>query len=449
MGGKPLNGRPGALTISLFVISAAAPLTTVFGAVPAAFSSGMTSIVPEMFLLSGLLYLAFYMLLLSAARNMPASGAYHTYIARGMGWRVSFAMAAVSLVSYLFIQLGVAALFGVFFRDVLGAAGAGVSPWIWSMLALAIANPLARRPARTSTLILGIVIGVELSVLVVVNCFLLFHADISGSLRRSFSGTGLMHDRTGATLAFIVGSFVGLEAISMFKDESPQAARSERIATYLSVLFMTGVYVLSSYCIEAYYFPSDIAVQASRRQELLYFDAIGLLLGQWWSWGIRILLIVSLFACILSLSRNIDEYLSLFLFPRRVPMQAERGRACHIQTAMLVAGLMLCLFLGFDPYRMVFPVCSEIAIFGIVVTQIFVCLSFVAGVGLRGKAMISRAMMPWAAVVLAGLLIEFGFIVMNPQIVYRNSLLLSCWPLAAIGLTGILTFLAAPRRITA
>ena len=448
MSGKPLNGPPGAMTISLFVISAAAPLTTVFGAVPAAFASGMTSVVPEMFLLTGLLYLAFYKLLLSAARSMPASGAYHTYIAHGLGRRVSFAMGAVSLVSYLFIQLGVAALFGVFIRDVLGPAGASLSPWVWSIAALLLANPLCRRPVRTSALILGLIIGVEVSVLLIVNLFLVFHADIPGSLHRSFSGTALMHDRTGATLAFIVGSFVGLEATSMFKDNTPQAARNERRATYLSVLVITLLYVVSAYCIEAYYFPSDIAAQAVQKQEGLYFDAIRLLMGQWWNAGIRILLIVSLFACILSLGRNIDEYLSLFLLPRDRASSAGCGATYHVQTASLIAGVMLCLVFGLDPYRVVFPVCSEIAIFGIVVTQIAVCLSFVAGLGKGGRTMLPRSMMPWVALVLAGLLVEFVFIVVNPQILCRNSLILSCWPLAGIGLTGILTFLIAPRRMT-
>ena len=71
--------------IVFFVVAAAAPLTAMVGATPAAFSLGNGSGVPGVFVLAGVMYLIFSIGYAAMSRHISNAGAFYAYIANGLG----------------------------------------------------------------------------------------------------------------------------------------------------------------------------------------------------------------------------------------------------------------------------------------------------------------------------------------------------------------------------
>ena len=77
----------GLIAVTFMVISAAAPLTGVAGAVPIAFLLGNGTGIPATFLLMTLIMLAFSAGYVAMSRHVTNAGAFYAYAARGLGGR--------------------------------------------------------------------------------------------------------------------------------------------------------------------------------------------------------------------------------------------------------------------------------------------------------------------------------------------------------------------------
>lgn len=109
--------------IIFFVIAAAAPLTAVVGASPAAFAFGNGAGVPAMYLLVGVLYLFFSAGFTAMNRFMGSAGGFYPYVATGLGKPAGVAGAFVALATYNAIDIAVFGLFGFFVNDIVKSAG--------------------------------------------------------------------------------------------------------------------------------------------------------------------------------------------------------------------------------------------------------------------------------------------------------------------------------------
>ena len=104
----------GLLHIVFFVVAAAAPLTAVVGASPAAFAFGNGAGVPGAFVLAGLLYIIFSVGFTAMSHHVGGTGAFYVYIAQGLGRHLAVGGALISLLTYSSVQIAVYALAGVF-----------------------------------------------------------------------------------------------------------------------------------------------------------------------------------------------------------------------------------------------------------------------------------------------------------------------------------------------
>ena len=75
----------GLIAVTFMVISAAAPLTGVAGAVPIAFLLGNGTGVPATFVAMTLIMLAFSVGYVAMSRHVRNAGAFYAYAARGLG----------------------------------------------------------------------------------------------------------------------------------------------------------------------------------------------------------------------------------------------------------------------------------------------------------------------------------------------------------------------------
>lgn len=120
----------GTTHIVFFVVAAAAPLASVVGASPAAFTFGNGAGVPGVYLLVGCLYLMFSVGFAAMARFSGSVDSFYAFITKGLGRPAGVAAASISLLTYKMIQMAVYALFGVFLTGALAAVGIDMPWWL-------------------------------------------------------------------------------------------------------------------------------------------------------------------------------------------------------------------------------------------------------------------------------------------------------------------------------
>src|SRR5690606_14506252 len=96
----------GLIAVTFMVISAAAPLTGVAGAMPLAFLLGNGTGIPLTFLLLTLVMLAFAAGYVAMSRHVKNAGAFYAYAARGIGGHAGGAVAITAMVAYNAMQFG-------------------------------------------------------------------------------------------------------------------------------------------------------------------------------------------------------------------------------------------------------------------------------------------------------------------------------------------------------
>ena len=116
----------GLIAVTFMVISAAAPLTGVAGAVPIAFLLGNGTGIPATFLLMTVIMLAFSAGYVAMSRHVTNAGAFYAYAARGLGGRMAGAVAIIAVVAYNAMQFGLIGLLGGVASGVFGVQTGGM-----------------------------------------------------------------------------------------------------------------------------------------------------------------------------------------------------------------------------------------------------------------------------------------------------------------------------------
>lgn len=134
--GKPTPRRNslGLIAVTFMVISAAAPLTGVAGAVPIAFLLGNGTGIPATFLLMTLIMLAFSAGYVAMSRHVTNAGAFYAYAARGLGGRMAGAVAIIAVIAYNAMQFGLIGLLGGVAAGVFAGFGIELPWYLWSLM---------------------------------------------------------------------------------------------------------------------------------------------------------------------------------------------------------------------------------------------------------------------------------------------------------------------------
>jgi amino acid transporter len=382
---KLKSGTIGAAHIVFFVVAAAAPLTAVVGASPAAFSLGNGAGVPGTYLLVGLLYVAFSAGFAAMNRFVSSASGFYALVAQGLGKPSGLASALVSLATYNAIDIAVYGIFGFFADDMVRSVGGPHLPWIVyaAVLSLAVYFSGKRSLAFSGTL-LAICMVAEILILAVLSVsILLSGGGPEGITTQSFVPNSVFAKGFGISLVFVVASFLGFEATAIFGEEARDAKRTVARATYVSVLLIAFFYAFVTWTITLYYGTANIAKAATDHAADLYLSAINARLSPAAGVMMRLLLITSLFACALSFHNTANRYLfSLGRegvlwrgFSRTHSVHYSPYVAGQAQTAFALGVSILLWLAGADPYAVVFAWMSTFASIGILVMQIMVCLA--------------------------------------------------------------------------
>ncbi|MGJ8526056.1 hypothetical protein LMG33818_001804 [Halomonadaceae bacterium LMG 33818] len=384
--GQLRKGSIGMAHIVFFVVAAAAPMTAVVGATPPAFAFGNGAGVPGAFIIAGILYLLFSRPFTTMSLYIEQAGAFYEYVTRGLGRVMGCASATIAVVAYFAIQLSIYALFGVFMSGVIGHLGIDCPWWLCALVALAAVILLGMRNIEVSGRILGLCMIGELLILLFLDiAIVLKGGHPQGISWAGFRPSEVFTPGLGASMVFVLGAYVGFEATAIFSEEAKNPKKTIPRATYIAVLLITGFYALSTWAIVQYYGVSNVQHIAASSLDNFYFNAARALLGDWSVEVMNILLLTSLFACLLSFHNTLNRY--FYSFGQRVNAWRVLGKihvrhgspyiAGYVQAGIVLAIIIVFSLLHSDPYAFVFPLMSALAVLAIVTVQILVMVSAV------------------------------------------------------------------------
>ncbi|MBB5539127.1 APC family permease [Rhizobium giardinii] len=376
----------GVAHIVFFVVAAAAPMAAVVGATPPAFAFGNIG-VPGAFLLVGLLYLIFSAGFTAMARHVSSAGGFYAYISKGLGRPFGIAGAFLAIVTYFAIQIGVYAQVGVFARAALEPFGIGLPWWFWSLLVLTAVLWCGQRHIVFSGRLLGICMIAELLILALFAIGVVLIGGGDGGLTAAgLQPSDVFAPGLGITLIFVVSAFIGFEATAIFGEEAANPDRAIPRATVAAVTIITVFYAFVSWAVIQYYGSSVVAAKASESMENFYISAVAGVLGGWSAVTVNILLLTSLFACLLSFHNTLNRYIYalgrdglLWTGLSRVhTANASPHVAGRVQSVLVAAVLVGFSLIGADPYAVVYAWTLAFAGIGILAVQVLVSISILA-----------------------------------------------------------------------
>lgn len=434
--------------IVFFVVAAAAPLTAVVGASPAAFAFGNGAGVPGAFLIAGVVYALFGAAFTAMSRHCGSAGGFYGYIARGLGKPASVAGAFVAVAAYAAIQVAIYALFGLVAGQRLASVGFELPWWTLALAVVLAAHLCARRGIAFSGTVLGVLMALEVLILLVLDIAILLRSDLpEGISFAGFSPGIVLGPGLGAALVFVVASYVGFEATTIFGEEAKDPERTVPRATFYAVGVITLLYAFSTWAMTLEHGPSEIKAAAAADTADLYFTAAQSRLGDMARLAMEALLLTSLFASILAFHNTITRYLFALGRDRLLPAwlgtaDAASGAPIAAGKAQSLSAAILVVLFGLsrvDPYTVVFSWLSAFATIGILVVQLMVAISawrfFRADA--RGVGLFRRAIAP----LLSGLslAIWLALVCLNLQLLSGSeSLAIQTFPfiILAVGAAG-------------
>lgn len=380
----------GLVAVTFMVISAAAPLTGVAGAMPLAFLLGNGTGIPLTFILLTLVMLAFAAGYVAMSRHVINAGAFYAYAARGLGGSWGGAVSIMALVAYNTMQFGLIGLLGGVSAGVFGGFGINLPWWVYSLIAIALVGILGYRQVDLSAKVMVVLVGLEYLIVLIVDFAILGAggAEGAGLSVNILDFSALTSGSLTAAILFCLGSFIGIEATTIYGEEAKDPEKTIPRATYLSIL-MIGIFFV---------FTTWLMIAGTGADKLL--ETIGglpdptahfFILAETYtnptiSMIAGLLLVSSLFAALSAFHNYIARYSYVAgrdgLLPEAFGRTHDAHQSPHIGSVVQTIGalIVLAIFagLGLDPILNMFTWISQIGTLGVIGMMGITSLSVIA-----------------------------------------------------------------------
>jgi amino acid transporter len=386
---RTLSGSLGATAIVFMVVAAASPLTVIGGAAPLGILLGNGVGFPALYAVSAVILLLFSVGLAAMSRHIPKPGAFFTYVGYGLGRSTGLAAAWVAMLTYTTIQISVYGYVGFILSYTLETYAAVAVPWwVFSLLVIGLVSILGFRHIDLSSKVLGVLLIAEVGIVVVLVAVVLFAAP-EGLSAAPFEPANVVSGSPGVGLMFAIAAFIGFEATAIFRDEARDPDRTIPRATYLAVIGIGVFYTVASWGLVMAWGPSAVVGAAAEDPGSLILRTMSTYLGATGEIVTNVLLITSMFACVLSFHNVITRYQHSMstagVLPDRIAAVHHRHLSPHVsslvQTATAVILTLVFAVLGLDPVLQVFTWFAGVATLAIAVlmavTSIAVIVYFV------------------------------------------------------------------------
>ncbi|MGF1237295.1 APC family permease [Streptomyces sp. 2-6] len=349
----------GVADIAFFVVSAAAPLTVMAGVAPLAIGVGGVG-APVGYLLAGATLALFAAGFTAMTRHVRHGGGFYAFITRGLGRPAGFGAAALALLAYNGMQIGVYGLLATGTQDTLQALWGVHVPWP----AIAIAGVfviwfLGHRSIEFGAKVLGVLLVAETGILVLLAGGVLLDGGAEGLALDSFAPGHVLVPGTGAVLTFAFAAFTGFESTAIYRREARDPARTIPRATYIAVAFLSLFYAFSVWIVIQAFGGSQIMKAVAGDPTGLFFTATTHYVGAWATDLMHLFIVTSILASQLAFHNAINRYgLSLAqegVLPRVLGKVHPEHRSPYV-ASVAQSALALVVVIGFaaagaDPYR--------------------------------------------------------------------------------------------------
>jgi amino acid transporter len=311
----------------LMVIAAAAPMAAVIGIVPVAFAAGNGPGVPATFIIVTVVLGLFSVGYSAMSRRIVSTGAFYSYIARGLGGVPGLGAAFVAVVSYTVFVSGAVAYFAVFTESAIAQlTGWDGTSWIWyALIGAVLIGALGYRRIDLSSKIIAVLLSVEFFILLALTVSIVVHLRPAAFPLQSFSVHSIGSGAPGIAIMLAFTCFIGFESAALYSEESRDPQRSVARATYGSVFIIGGFYLLISWVTVGAVGTDRIADVATQNTGTMYFDLTARYLAPWVSDIMAVAMATSLFATALSIHNVASRY--LFALGRQRCLPGGLGRA--------------------------------------------------------------------------------------------------------------------------
>jgi amino acid transporter len=385
-----LTGRLGTVGVVFMVVAAAAPLTVIGGNMPLAMGLGNGAGAPVGFLIAALVLLLFSIGFVTMTPYVPEAGAFFSYVTIGLGKRVGMGIAVVALIAYTAIQVGIYGYIGWAIDDTVRFYDGPQIPWpVYSFVILAIVALLGYRHIELSAKVLGVALVLEIGIVLILDLVIFADPGPAGLTLASFEPSVFTHGTLGIAVLFALTGFIGFEATAVFRDEARDPERTIPRATYAAVLIIGGFYALTCWAFVVAIGPDQVTAVAQRTldgEANMLLDTTDDTLGRVGRDIVNVLLLSSLFACVLSFHNVIARYQFVLagkgLLPRRLadvhPTHHSPAFSSVVQTVTAALIVLILAVFRVDPLVGVFGSMAGVATVGMVILMLTTSVAVLA-----------------------------------------------------------------------
>ncbi|MBO0981824.1 APC family permease [Microbacterium sp. SD291] len=326
----------GVVGVAFFVIAAAAPMAAFVGAAPVVFSI-VGSGAPAVYLVVAAIIAVFAVGYLKMSRHITNAGGFVAYIARGLGSRAATGSAGIVIITYLALQIGLVAQFGVFAQQLAASAGLDLPVWVWVMLAIAITTVLVIRGVDLNMRVLGVIIALEVIVVAVLIVGILIAFPGQDPSLESFSPAVLANPGVGVAGLFVFTCFTTFEATTVFAEEARNPRRTIPIALFVVIGFVAVYYTLATWAVSYGLGAGNVQQASADNLSGVIFDLASRAVGPWLSLVLQILVLTSFLAMLIGVQNMFARY--CFALGRARVLPQIFARVSAVKRAPYVAAL--------------------------------------------------------------------------------------------------------------
>ena len=432
------RGTLGVLGVAFFVVSAAAPLTAMAGGAPVAMLLGNGPGIPAAYVVVSLILIIFSVGYTAMARHHTSTGAFYSYVARGLKQPAGGAAAIIALLGYNAMQIGLYGLFGAaasgFFSDVLGL---NVPWWVFVFVAMAIIGVCGYRQVDLSAKILAVLVSLEFLIVLVLDVAILIKGGEGGGAPLTatpFTPASFLSGSVAIALLFNFASFIGFEATTIYSEEAKDPKRTVPRATFLAVLTIGFFYTLTTWLMvegQGAAGLQEYIAGLTPDPTAFLFELSATYIGGTLTTVMSLLFISSVFAALLAFHNAVARYLYALGREGLVPAALGRTHKIHLsphvgslsQTVLAVIIVLLFVITAQDPVLALFTWLTQLGTLAIIVLMAIASFAVVAFFA-ANRGLDNNPLRTTVAPIVGGLAMtavaiyaasQFGLLIGNPE----------------------------------
>jgi len=382
-----LKGSLGVTSIVLSVVATAAPLSVMVANSPLLISMGNSAAAPFHALVAMIIMFLFAAGFTAMSKYIKNAGAFYSYIQKGLGRTVGLGSATTALLSYSFILVALEAYLGYAISTMISTFFDISLPWwVLSLAVIMVVGFFGYRDIALSSKFLTVALVLEIAVVLAVDAAVLFRHGLSGMVLSPISPSTALSGSPGLGVMWAIFSFIGFEATVIFREEAKDPDRTIPLATYVAVVTIGLFYIVSMWCEVVGFGVENVVAAANAHPGDLYQILIRNYLGTAFEDISQILVVTSLFACVLSLHNIVVRYQYVLgkygVLSHKVGVVHPQHGSPHVssivQTLTSIVALVVIVMSGLNPVSQIFAWGGTAGTIGYMLILSLTCVSIIA-----------------------------------------------------------------------